>query len=118
MTDTSDKDYCLRPMTKSRINRAIKHLDLEICGERGEGSFYFRHIPTGAKAGKSVMVCYLNQQILGRWIDDATAAKEAFFREYPEERPADHDWATHELTYEEEEQLRHEEQRRYEERGN
>jgi hypothetical protein len=61
-------------MTKQRINRAIKHLNLEIQGNRRDGYFYFTDLTTGAQVGESIMVCYLNQQPLERWVQDATSA--------------------------------------------
>lgn len=68
-------------MTKSRINRAIRHLGIQIIGN-GDGYFYFVDLAAKiGQVGNSVMVCYLNQQSLQRWVSDAEAA----VREYEEE---------------------------------
>ena len=58
-------------MTIKRINRAIKHLNLEIV--RGKGYAYFID-PTGNQIGDSVWVCYLNQLTIDRWIEQAKSA--------------------------------------------
>lgn len=58
-------------ITKKQIDRAITHLDLEICGNRGDGCFYFIHKPSQAQAGETVMVAYLNQFSLERWVSEA-----------------------------------------------
>lgn len=63
-------------MNKRRINRAIKHLGLEIQGNQWDGYYYFLDLKTQDQIGDSVMVCYLNQQTLERWVADATAARE------------------------------------------
>jgi len=62
-------------MTKNRINRAIKHLGLEIVGKRGDGYFYFCDLQEGNQVGESVLVCYLNQCTLGEWVQYAESAK-------------------------------------------
>jgi hypothetical protein len=54
-------------MTKSQINRAIKHTDLTIQGLRGDGYFYFINAE-GNQVGESIMVCYLKQLPLHRWV--------------------------------------------------
>jgi hypothetical protein len=54
-------------MTKTQINRAIKHIGLTIQGRRGDGYFYFINAE-GNQCGESVMVCYLRQLPLHRWV--------------------------------------------------
>ena len=62
-------------MTKQKINRAIRHLDMQIVGRRGAGYFYFVGTdPAIGQIGESVMVCYLHQQSLTRWVEDAEYA--------------------------------------------
>ena len=61
-------------MTTSRINRAIKHLGIEIVHKRGSGYSYFLDAH-GNQVGESIMVCYLNQQTLARWVEDAEHAR-------------------------------------------
>jgi len=56
-------------MTTHRINRAIRHLGLEIV--KGRGYQYFCDLETGAQVGESVLVCYLNQCTLEEWIERA-----------------------------------------------
>ena len=58
-------------MSTSRINRAIKHLGLEIIHQRGSGYSYFLDLQTGCQVGDSVPVCYLNQLSLQRWVEQA-----------------------------------------------
>jgi hypothetical protein len=61
-------------MTKARINRAIQHLGVQIVGN-GDGYFYFVDLAEKiGQVGNSVMVCYLNQQSLQRWVSDAEVA--------------------------------------------
>jgi len=48
-------------MTTEKINKAIKHLNLEIIHKRGSGYSYFLDLSTGYQVGDSVCVCYLNQ---------------------------------------------------------
>jgi hypothetical protein len=62
-------------MTKNIINKAIKHLGLEIVGERGDGYFYFCDLQKGHQVGESVMVCYLNHLTLAQWIQEAEQAE-------------------------------------------
>lgn len=62
-------------MTKNLINKAIKHLGLEIVGHRGDGYFYFCDLQKGHQVGESVLVCYLNQLTLAQWIQEAEQAK-------------------------------------------
>jgi hypothetical protein len=64
-------------MTSAKINRAIKHLGLEIVHERGSGYSYFVEIGTGNSIGLSVMVCHLNQLSLEQWVEEAKGALEA-----------------------------------------
>jgi hypothetical protein len=58
-------------MTTNKINKAIKHLGLEIVHERGSGYSYFLDLYTGNQVGESVMVCYLHQLSLDRWVEEA-----------------------------------------------
>jgi hypothetical protein len=59
----------------TQINRAIKHLGIEVV--RGRGYFYFWSLdPAAAQVGDSVMVPYLNCMSLHRWIRAAQAAVE------------------------------------------
>lgn len=62
-------------LTTSKINRAIKHLDMEIIHERGSGYSYFLDLNTGLQVGESVCVCYLYQLPLERWVDEAVEAR-------------------------------------------
>ena len=55
-------------MTKAKINRAIKHLGLEIQGNQWDGYHYFTRIDNGNQQGNSVMVCYLHQVSLPKWL--------------------------------------------------
>jgi len=61
-------------MTKKRINKAIKHLNLEIIGN-GDAYFYFIDLTTEHQIGNSVLVAYLNHQTLDQWVKDATEAR-------------------------------------------
>ena len=61
-------------MTKTVINKAIRHLGLEIVGARGDGYFYFCDLKTGAQIGESVLICYLNQCTLAEWVKEAEYA--------------------------------------------
>ena len=63
-------------MTKNQINRAIKHLGLEIVGARGDGYFYFCDLESGAQVGESVLICYLNHCTLQEWVKYAEQVKE------------------------------------------
>ena len=60
-------------MTKRTINRAIKHLGLEIQNNR-DGYSYFTSLKTGEQVGMSVYVCYLNSYSLKRWVGEAIYA--------------------------------------------
>jgi hypothetical protein len=62
-------------VTTSKINRAIKHLGLEIIHKRGSGYSYFLDLTTGYQVGDSVAVCYLNQLPLNRWVEEAEEAR-------------------------------------------
>lgn len=61
-------------MTTSRINKAIKHLGLEIIHERGSGYSYFLDLATRDQIGESVQVCYLHQLSLEEWVKEAQEA--------------------------------------------
>lgn len=61
-------------MNKATINRAIKHLGIEIQNKRGGGYSYFTSLETGDQVGESVSVCYMNQQTLEQWIANAENA--------------------------------------------
>jgi len=71
-----------RPRTKTpyspaqsvtQVNRAIKHLGVELV--RGDGYFYFVSLdPDVAQIGDSVMRAHLNQAGLARWVSDAEYA--------------------------------------------
>ena len=63
-------------MTTAKINKAIKHLNLEIIHQRGSGYSYFLDLTTGNQIGDSVPICYLNQRSLEGWIDEAEHAIE------------------------------------------
>lgn len=63
----------LPPRSIAQVDRAIKHLGLELV--RGRGYFYFISMdPAVGQVGESIMVCYLKQQTLARWISDAKNA--------------------------------------------
>ena len=62
-------------MTTTKINRAIRHLNLEIIHERGSGYSYFLDIATGDQIGESVSVCYLNALSLEQWVQEAEEAR-------------------------------------------
>lgn len=55
-------------MTKARINRAIRHLGLEIQHKRGDGYSYFTSLETGNQIGESVALCYLHHSDLLGWV--------------------------------------------------
>jgi len=61
-------------MTTARINKAIKHLGLQII--KGNGYAYFLDFD-GNQVGESVMVCYLKSLPLDRWIQQAESARNA-----------------------------------------
>jgi len=57
----------------TQVNRAIKHLGVEII--RGGGYFYFVSLdPSIGQVGESRYTCYLKQATVARWISDAEAA--------------------------------------------
>ena len=57
---------------KDRINRAIKHLGLEI--EKGPGYCYFTHERDGALNADGVMVPYYNHLSIEQWVEEAESA--------------------------------------------
>jgi hypothetical protein len=59
-------------MTTAKINRAIRHLGLEIV--RGSGYAYFLSLATGHQIGGSVAVCYLCHLSLSQWVAEAEYA--------------------------------------------
>ena len=59
-------------MTANQINKAIKHLGIEIV--KGKGYQYFCDLETGAQVGESVLICYLNQCTLHEWVKEAEIA--------------------------------------------
>jgi hypothetical protein len=62
-------------MTTTKINRAIRHLNLEIIHERGSGYSYFLDTTTGDQIGASVQVCYLGSLSLEQWVQEAEQAR-------------------------------------------
>jgi hypothetical protein len=64
-----------KTMTTAKINKAIKDLNLEIVHQRGSGYSYFLDLTTGNQIGESVVVCYLNQLTLPRWVEEAEYAR-------------------------------------------
>ena len=60
--------------SKRQINRAIRHIGLEIQNNR-DGYSYFTDLRDGCQIGESVYVCYLSQQTVGDWVADAEIAK-------------------------------------------
>jgi hypothetical protein len=62
-------------MTTNKINRAIRHLNLEIVHERGSGYSYFLDTATGDQIGDSVQVCYLSSLSLEEWVQEAEQAR-------------------------------------------
>lgn len=65
-------------MTKAQINKALKKIGLpmQIQNKRGGGYSYFTSTNTGSQIGESVMVCYLNQCSVEKWVEYAQAAYE------------------------------------------
>ena len=61
-------------ITKKKINRAIKHLNLEIIGN-GDAYFYFVDLTTTYQIGESVLVAYLKHLTLERWVEEAIEAR-------------------------------------------
>jgi len=62
-------------MTTNKINRAIRHLNLEIIHERGSGYSYFLDTTTRYQVGDSVQVCYLSSLSLEQWVQEAEQAR-------------------------------------------
>ena len=62
-------------LTTAKINRAIKHLNLEVV--RGNGYSYFLDLDSKDQIGESVMVAALSQYSLDRWIEEATEARQS-----------------------------------------
>lgn len=62
-------------ITTRSINVALRRagLALEIINNR-DGYSYFISTETGGQIGESVMVCYLNQQTVEQWVEDARHA--------------------------------------------
>ena len=63
-------------MTTARINKAIRHLNLEVVGN-GDGYFYFVDTVTEYQRGECVMVPHLNRLSLQQWIEEAKQARES-----------------------------------------
>ena len=63
-------------MTKARINKAIRHLNLEVVGN-GDGYFYWVDTVTQYQRGEHVMVPYLNRLSLDQWVREAEAARKS-----------------------------------------
>ncbi len=63
-------------MTKALINKAIRHLNLEVVGN-GDGYFYFVDTVTEYQRGECVMVPYLNRLSLDQWVREAKAARKS-----------------------------------------
>ena len=63
-------------MTTARINKAIRHLNLEVVGN-GDGYFYFVDTVTQYQRGECVMVPYLNRLPLDRWVREAEEARKS-----------------------------------------
>lgn len=61
-------------MTKQQINRAIKHLGIEVEAKRGDGYSYFLSLTTRDQIGESQMVCYLYHRTLDQWVKAAEEA--------------------------------------------
>jgi hypothetical protein len=57
---------------RNQINKAIKHLRLEV--EKGPGYFYFVHEKDGGLNAPSVMVPYYNHLSIERWVEEAESA--------------------------------------------
>ena len=74
--------FDMRPLTSKRtsatkaiIDKAIKHLNLEII--RGDGYQYFLDLTTGDQVGDSVFVCYLRNLTVEQWVLQAERAVKA-----------------------------------------
>ena len=66
----------MKSISKAQINSKIKHLGVEIQGNKGAGYFYFTSLENGYQIGLSVYVCYLNQLTLEQWVEQAKTAIE------------------------------------------
>lgn len=66
----------MKTITSAKINRAIKHLNLEFIHARGSGYSYFLDRETGDQVGDSVAVCYLHHLSLEQWVEIATELRE------------------------------------------
>ena len=74
-------------MSKAHINRAIRHLGIKIVS--GEGYFYFVDLAEKiGQVGSSIMVCYLNQQSLQRWVEIAQCSINQYEAELKQENQA------------------------------
>lgn len=71
-------------MNVKKINKAIKHLGLEIV--RGHGYQYFISLVNEEQIGDSVMVCHLNHLTLDEWIERAEMAVEEHVYGSPAQR--------------------------------
>ena len=63
-------------INKASINRAIKHLGLEIWNNRGDDCSYFLSLETGDQVGEGIYLCYMNQQSIEAWVKDVEYALE------------------------------------------
>jgi hypothetical protein len=62
-------------ITKRAINSAIKRAGLPVIIENNRNGYsYFTSTETGNQVGESVCLCYLNQQSIELWVDDARFA--------------------------------------------
>jgi hypothetical protein len=61
-------------LNKRIIDKAIKHLDLQIIHARGSGYSYFVSLTTDTQVGESVYVCNYNHLTLQQWLDSAEEA--------------------------------------------
>ena len=73
----------MKTITSAKINRAIKHLNLEFVHVRGSGYSYFLDRVTGDQVGDSVPVCYLHHLSLERWVQEAVEALRTYKVELP-----------------------------------
>jgi hypothetical protein len=62
-------------LNKRIIDRAVRHLGVQIQHERGSGYFYFTTLGEDAhQVGESVYVCYYDQLTLQQWESEAELA--------------------------------------------
>jgi len=62
-------------ITKRAINSAIKRAGLPVIIQNNRGGYsYFTSTETGNQVGESVCLCYLNQQSIDQWVEDARYA--------------------------------------------